>query len=103
MGEQRLARRRDVARDSGLGGEALVGGDVLNEAEQLGRERPLRECDWTARPDSSRQRDDVGGLEPCDGGAVPDVHDVDALRMAGERRDEADCGLAVERTAALLE
>ena len=43
MREQRLARERAVARDRRLGGEPLVRGDVLDEPEQLRRERRLRQ------------------------------------------------------------
>ena len=41
--EQRLARVRAVAGQRGLGREPLVGGHVLGEPEQLGRERRLRQ------------------------------------------------------------
>ena len=43
MREQRLLRGHRVAGDSGLGCQPLVGGDVLDEAEELGGERALRE------------------------------------------------------------
>src|SRR5207248_9500751 len=52
MREQGLVNEVPVTGYRGLGGEALVGGDVLDEAEQLGREWLLRQrlCSVGADP-----------------------------------------------------
>ena len=43
MREQRLPRVHRIAAERGADGEALVGGDVLDESQQLGGERRLRQ------------------------------------------------------------
>ena len=52
--EQSLPRDRGVAGHGRLGGEPLVGGDVLGEPEQLGRQRFLRQRHEAAGLDAAR-------------------------------------------------
>ena len=83
--------------------EPLVRGDVLDEAEELRRERPLRERRRAVRADLGGKLDDVVVRKPRDSAVV--AH-VDHLHVAGAVReggDERGRGLAVERAAALLE
>ena len=87
-----------------LRGESLVGGHVLHEAEQLGRERRLRQRLGAgparfARAARRRRRP----ARPVDDAFVPDVDDLDVARAGRERGDQGRRGLAVERAAPLLE
>ncbi len=101
--EQRLARDDRVARRRSLDREPLVRGDVLDEPEQLRRERRLRQRLRAVRADPRRHLDDVVGREPGERAAVAHVDDVDGAVVRDERRDEPDRRLAVVRAAALLE
>ena len=62
--KQRLVDELAVAADGGLGGEPLVGRDVLDEAEQLGRERWLRQRRGPDSADPCRHLDRVVELAP---------------------------------------
>ncbi len=77
--------------------------DVLGEAEQLGRERRLRQRLGPAAIDARRHLDDVVGGEPGERAVVSNVDLVHGAVVARQRRDEPDRSLAVERAAALLE
>src|SRR4051794_15790641 len=101
--EQRLVRDGRVAADGRLRGEPLIGGDVLHKAEQLRRDRWLRQRLGAAGTDLGQHLDDVVVGKALDGPVVADVDDVRLPGVRGERTDEPDRGLAVERAAALLE
>ena len=91
--------RVSAARDR----EPLVRGDVLRQAEQLGRERRLRSGSAPGRVDARRHLDDVVVREPGERAVVAHVDLVHGAVAGDERRDEPERGLAVERAAALLE
>ena len=104
VGEQRLARVGRVARDRGLGGQPLVGRDVLDEPEQLRRQRRLGE---RLGPGPRMTR---AGTSTTSSGGSPAI--VPPLRtsttwtspLAGaSERDQRRRRLAVEGAAALLE
>ena len=105
MREQRLARGRPGrAVTAACDGEPLVRGDVLHEAEQLGRERRLRQRHGAARARRApaprrrrrrRARRASPSLRTSTTCTSPSPRD--------ERGDEAGRRLAVERAAALLE
>ena len=97
--EERLPRRDRVARHRRLGRQPLVGRDVLDEAEELGRERRLRERLGADRPDPRGKLDDVVVLQPLDDAVVPHVDDLHVAGPGRERRDERGRRLAVERPA----
>ena len=101
--QERLARGDRVAGHRSLGGEPLVGGHVLDETEQLRRERRLRQRLRAGGTDPRRQLDDVVGLQPRDDAVVANVDDLHVAGAGRERRDQRRRGLAVEGTAALLE
>ena len=86
-----------------LGGQALVGGHVLDEPEQLGRERRFgQRLDPGARH-PGRDLDDVVCRQPGECRSIAQVDLVDAVLDAGQRCDETRRRLAVERATALLE
>src|SRR3982750_181584 len=103
MRQQRLRDELPVACDRGLNGETLVRGDVLDEPEQLRRERRLWERARSGGLDQRRQLDDVVGREPGERPVVPYVHDLDVAAVLRERGDELRRGLAVVGAAAPLE
>jgi len=76
---------------------------VLRQPEQLRRDRRLRQRRGAVPVDMSRHLDDVLLGESADRGAVADVDDLDVAGVRRERADQADCALAVEGAAALLE
>ena len=83
--------------------ELLVGGDVLDEPEELWSERRLWQRLRPVPPDAGRHLDDVVGRQSGERLAVADVDLVHGAVARRERRDQAECGLAVERAAALHE
>src|SRR5439155_828954 len=87
----------------GLGGEPLVGRDVLDEAEQLGRERWLRQRRGPDSADPCRHLDRVVVGEAGEGAVVPQVDDLDVAAPGRERGDELRRRLAVVGAAAPLE
>ena len=103
MREERLPRGDRVTRHRRLGGEPLVGSDVLHEPEKLGRERALRQRRGARPADARRELDDVVVLKALDDPVVSYVDDLDIAAVGGERGDQRGRGLAVERAAALLE
>ena len=83
--------------------EPLVGGDVLGEAEQLGRERRLRERHGPPRSIRAGTSTTSSSASPA---SVPPLRTSTSCTSPSpgtERGDEARRGLAVERAAALLE
>src|SRR5207247_10578848 len=101
--EERLPHGDDVAGHGGLGGEPLVRGDVLDEPEELGRERLLRKRLRPVAAHTRRHLDDVVVRQARERAVVARVDDVHLAGSAGERRRESDRSLAVERAAPLLE
>ena len=81
-----MRARRDVAGDSGSRRETLVGGDVLDEPEQLGRERRLRERLDPVAGNAGRHLDHVVVGEP---GKRPVVADVDLVHRAVAAKSDA--------------
>ena len=103
MREERLPRRHRVAGDRRLGREPLVGGDVLREAEQLGRERRLGERLGARAPDPAGTSTTSSRREPGERRAVARVDDLDVAGVGRERCEQRGGRLAVERASALLE
>ena len=101
--EQRLVDELAVARDRGRSGQPLVGGDVLHEPEQLGRERRLLERLRASGGDARRDLDRVVVGEAGERAVVADVDDLGVAGVAREGGDELRGGLAVEGAAAALE
>ena len=102
--EQRLADvdapRDSAARDR----EPLVGGDVLDEPEQLGRERRLGERRPGRRgPTRAGTSTTSSSARPASVPSLRTSTTCTASPRAGERGDDAGRRLAVERAAALLE
>src|SRR5882724_4032968 len=103
VGQQGLARDGRVAADRRLRGEPLVGAYVLHEPEQLRGDRWLRQRLRAAGPDLGEHFDHIVVGKTLDGPVVADVDDVRLPGVRGQRTDEPDRGLAVERATALLE
>ena len=103
MREQRQPRGLVIAVRRGGRGEPLVRGDVLHQAEQLGRERPLRHRDGAPPPDPRRHLDDVVIGKPDQRAAVAHIDYLHLAAVGEQRCDERDRRLAVERAASLLE
>src|SRR5262249_56354860 len=105
-GGGRGRRRGGRSRGAGCcrrGGEPLIRGYVLDEPEQLGRQRRLGEGGDGVSRDDRGDLDEVVVREAAERAFVADVDLVHA-RVAGvERPDQADRRLAVEGAAALLE
>ena len=76
---------------------------MLDEAEEFGRERRLRQWPRTLPAHLRRHLDDVVVCEPGQNIAVAHVDHLDVTGVGGKRCHELDRGLAVERSAALLE
>src|SRR5207237_4269578 len=103
MREQGLVNEVAVTGYRCLDGEALVGGDVLDEAEQLGREWLLRQRLCSVGADPCWELDDVVVREAGEGAVVADVDHLDLAVAGGERPDQLRCRVAVVRAAASLE
>src|SRR5437867_1113002 len=103
MSEQSLPRSPPVAAQGCLHRETLVGGDVLDETEELRGERRLRQRGWAAGVDACRKLDNVVCRKTGEGPVVANVDHLDVAGSRGQRGDEPCCGLAVEGTATPLE
>ena len=86
MGEERLARGLEVACDRRLCCQALVGGYVLGEAEELRREWGLGERDGTLALHPRRYFHSVVVGEA---GERSSITEVDDMRLAGAGGEEA--------------
>jgi hypothetical protein len=79
MREQRLPGEDAVAREGGPRRQALVGSDVLDEAEQLGGKRRLLERHRPAPSNPCRDLHCVVVRKTLERPAVSNVHDVHGL------------------------
>ena len=103
VGEQCLPRVDRIAGERSTNGQPLVGGDVLDESEQLRRERRLGQRLGAVATDPSGHLDDVVGREAGQSRTVADVDLVHCAVVRRQRRDQAEGGLAVIGAAALHE
>ena len=103
MRHQGLVDELPVSRYGSRDGESLVGRHVLREAEELWRERRLRQRHRAVRRDSRRNLDDVVVSESDQRAVVPRVDDLGVAVSGRQRRNELRRGFAVIRASALLE
>ncbi len=101
VGQQRPHDVVAAARARGLHGQPLVGLGVLDEAEHLGRQRPLRKRVGAAGVDDRRRLDHGVVGQARDGTVVAHVDDLHVPGARVQRRHQANRGQRVVRAAAV--
>ena len=82
--EQRQPRRVAIPRHRRARGEPLVGGDVLDQAEQLGSQRPLLQGHRPVAGDPSGHLDDVVVIKAGERAGVAGVDHLDLVVASRE-------------------